>query len=87
MPWRADVPYNELPWLPPRADLETAAILRGLPDARAAVAALDMATRLMPDPQVLVNTIPVLEAKACLLYTSDAADEHRDVWVWGGGGG
>ena len=22
----------------------------------------------------------------CLLYTSDAADEHRDVWVWGGGG-
>ena len=23
---------------------------------------------------------------ACLLYTSDAADEHRDVWVSGGGG-
>ena len=24
---------------------------------------------------------------ACLLYTSDAADEHRDVVVSGGGGG
>ena len=24
---------------------------------------------------------------ACLLYTSDAADEHRDVGVGGGGGG
>ena len=24
---------------------------------------------------------------ACLLYTSDAADEHRDVVVGGGGGG
>mgnify|MGYP001813845029 CR=1 FL=1 len=23
----------------------------------------------------------------CLLYTSDAADEHRDVLGWGGGGG
>ena len=23
----------------------------------------------------------------CLLYTSDAADEHRDVWVEVGGGG
>ena len=27
------------------------------------------------------KTIYSLSSKICLLYTSDAADEHRDVWV------
>ena len=61
--WQPDRPYNTLPALPPNTDLETRAILKQCIPARAALAELKQATLLIPNPTVLINTIPLLEAK------------------------
>lgn len=57
-------PYNDLPSLPPQADLETRAVLKACVAAQAAVAELKAAGRLIPNQAVLINTIPLLEAQA-----------------------
>lgn len=64
MSWQPDEPYNELPLLPPDAPIESVAVLKAAIEARAQVAALDQATRRMPNPAVLLNAIPILEAQA-----------------------
>ena len=56
-------PYNGLPRLPPDIDLETKAVMRRCVAARAAIAELRLAGQLIPDQSVLINTIPLLEAK------------------------
>lgn len=56
--------YNDLPQLPPPADLESRAVLKACIKARAAVAELKQARRLLPNQAVLINTIPLLEAQA-----------------------
>lgn len=56
-------PYNDLPELPPPVELETKAILKACVRSRTAVAELKLAGRLIPDQSVLLNTIPLLEAK------------------------
>jgi Fic family protein len=58
-----NTPYNTLPLLPPGQDLETKAVLKRCVTARAAVAELRRAGELIPDQSVLINTIPLLEAK------------------------
>lgn len=57
-------PYNELPVLPPAVELESRAVLKACIVARAAVAELKAAGRLIPNQAVLVNSIPLLEAQA-----------------------
>jgi Fic family protein len=57
-------PYNSLPPLPPKADIESRAILRACIDARAALAALKQAGGLIPNQTVLINTLPLMEAQA-----------------------
>lgn len=64
MAWDPETPYNELPWLPPARDVETKPVLRACINARAALAELNAATGLLPNPGVLINTIPLLEARA-----------------------
>lgn len=64
MSWRPDEPYNALPALPPAVDVETKRVLKATVAARAALAALDQAARSLPDPTVLINVIPLLEAQA-----------------------
>ena len=56
-------PYNALPLLPPKVDLESKAILKKCISARTALAELRLAGGLIPDPSVLVHAIPNLEAK------------------------
>lgn len=56
-------PYNDLPGLPPDTDLETKVVLKRCVTARTALAELRRAGELIPDQSVLVNTIPLLEAK------------------------
>ena len=57
-------PFNDLPALPPAVDLESRAVLKACISARAAVAELKAAGRLIPNQGVLVNSIPLLEAQA-----------------------
>ncbi|NQW68834.1 MAG: Fic family protein [Betaproteobacteria bacterium] len=57
-------PYNELPLLPPKADIESKAILKACIEARAALGGLKIAGDLIPNQGVLINTIPLLEAQA-----------------------
>lgn len=57
-------PYNHLPRLPPHGDVETRDILRACIEARAAIAELKQAGHLVPNPSILINTLPVLEARA-----------------------
>lgn len=64
MTWRSDEPYNALPELPPAVPIETNAVLKAAIEARSALAALDQAARRMPNPAVLLNSIPLLEAQA-----------------------
>lgn len=64
MTFRADRPYNDLPPLPPKADLETKAVLKACIEARAALAELRVCGRLIPNQAVLINSIPILEAQA-----------------------
>jgi Fic family protein len=62
--WHPDRPYDGLPALPPAADLETKVVLKQCVAARAALAELKQASELIPNPAMLINTLPVLEARA-----------------------
>jgi Fic family protein len=56
--------YNDLPLLPPDADVESRTVLKACIEARAALAGLKQAGSLLPNQAVLINTIPLLEAQA-----------------------
>ncbi|MDO9382282.1 MAG: Fic family protein [Hyphomicrobiaceae bacterium] len=56
-------PFNRLPKLPPTVDLETRAILKKCVPVHAALAALRERGRQIPDQTVLINAIPLMEAK------------------------
>ena len=62
-PWRPELPHNQLPALPPARDLESRAVLKACIEARAALAELKQAAELIPNQAMLINTIPLLEAK------------------------
>ena len=64
MTWQAEHPYNQLPTLPPSLDaIETRAVLKACIPARAAVAELKKAGELIPNQSMLINLLPLLEAK------------------------
>lgn len=56
-------PYNDLPPLPPEADIESKTILKKCVTARAALAELKQVGGFIPNQVVLINTIPILEAR------------------------
>ena len=79
--WKPDRPYNELPTLPPKAEIETRAVLKACITARAALAELKQAGELIPNQGVLVNTLPLLEARASseienIVTTTDKLFQH-----------
>jgi len=70
-------PYNELPPLPPSVDVETKPVLRRCISATRALAELKGAGDLIPNQAILINAIPLQEAKASsevenILTTGDA---------------
>jgi Fic family protein len=79
------LPYNELPPLPPPLELiETRAILKQCIAARVALAELKQAAELIPNSTVLVNALPLLEARASseienIVTTTDKLFEFADV--------
>lgn len=56
-------PFNDLPLLPPKVDLETPTILKACIPARTALAELKQAGELLPNQSLLINTLPLMEAK------------------------
>ncbi len=64
MPFDPAKPYDSLPPLPPRADIESRVILKTCIDVRTALAELKQAGNLLPNPTILINTIPLLEARS-----------------------
>ena len=62
--WQADRPYNDLPRLPPQANIETRAVLKQCITARAALGELKQAALRIPNQAMLINTLPLLEARA-----------------------
>jgi len=63
MSFNPQQPYNDLPALPPRADVETKAVLKQCVAASRALAELKGAGGLIPDQAILINAIPLQEAK------------------------
>lgn len=62
--WDPGRAHNDLPPLPPAVDLESKGVLKACIAARAALAELKQAVQLIPNPAMLINTLPVLEARA-----------------------
>jgi len=63
MAFRNNEPYNDLPLLPPRAHLETLRVMRRCVSASRALAELKGAGNLIPNQAILINAIPLQEAK------------------------
>lgn len=63
MPFDRLQPYNDLPLLPPVAELESKAVLKQVIAARAALAELKGAAQLLPNQGVLIQAIGLQEAK------------------------
>lgn len=58
------IPYNDLPLLPPKADIETKEILRKTISAGRALAQLNGTLMNLPNPTLFLDTIYLQEAKA-----------------------
>ncbi len=81
--WNPDRPFNDLPLLPPVVDLESKAVLKRCVTARAALAGLKQAAELIPNQSMLINTLPLLEARASseienIVTTADRLFRHLD---------
>jgi len=79
------LPYNALPELPPAVDtIETTEILKSCIKSRVALAELKQAAELIPNSAVLVNALPLLEARASseienIVTTTDKLFEYVDI--------
>lgn len=59
-----DIPYSELPLLPPNIDLETKEILKAAISANKALAELKGAAKTIPNQSILISTLPLKEARS-----------------------
>jgi Fic family protein len=80
--WHPEQPYNDLPLLPPPVEIvETRAVLKQCIAARAALGELKQAAELIPNQAMLINTLPLLEARASseienIVTTTDELFRH-----------
>jgi Fic family protein len=83
--FKASLPYNELSDLPPPLEqIESTQILKRCIKARVALAELKQAAELIPNSAVLVNALPLLEARASseienIVTTTDKLFEFADI--------
>ena len=83
--FNASSPFNDLPELPPPLEqIETTEILKRCIEARVALAELKQAAELIPNSSVLVNALPLLEARASseienIVTTTDKLFEFADI--------
>ena len=67
--------------MPPIAELEPKVVLKQCITARAALVVLKQVAELIPKPSMLINTLPLLEARAssefeCIVTTTDKLFQH-----------
>ncbi len=63
MHFSPEKPFNQLPDLPPKAELETPRVLKATTRASRALAELKGRTHSIPNPTILLNTLALQEAK------------------------
>lgn len=84
MSWDPQTPWNALPILPPDLEyIETRNVLKACIGARTALAELKTAGELLPDQNLLINILPLLEAKDSsrienIVTTSDRLFQFAD---------
>lgn len=83
MRFAANLPFNQLPDLPPNQDIETKSILKKCILARAALAEVYKAAEMLPNQNILINTLPLLEAQASseienIVTTTDKLFQYAD---------
>lgn len=84
MSWHPETPYNALPLIPPDLEhIETRNVLKACISARAAIAELKTSGELIPDQGLLINILPMLEAKDSsrienIVTTSDRLFQYAD---------
>jgi Fic family protein len=82
--WSPEVPFNDLPPLPPAGlDLEPKPVLKATVGARTALASLAQAGQLLPNPNILIHAVPLLEAQASseienIVTTADELFKYAD---------
>lgn len=59
-----EIPYNNLPLLPPKIDLETKEILKAAISANKALAELKGVANTIPNQSILISTLPLQEARS-----------------------
>jgi Fic family protein len=79
--WKPDQPYNDLPRLPPAVELDTKTVLKQCIKSNIALAELKQAAELIPNQAMLINTLPLLEARASseienIVTTTDKLFQH-----------
>jgi Fic family protein len=79
--WKPDQPYNDLPPLPPGTELETKTVLKQCIKSNTALAELKQVAELIPNQAMLINTLPLLEARASseienIVTTADKLFQH-----------
>jgi Fic family protein len=77
MDFNPAIPYNDLPPLPPKAELETRAVLKKVAQAGRSLAELKGLGSTIPNQSILVNSLVLREAKASseienIITTNDA---------------
>lgn len=82
--WAPNQPYDALPSLPPDGDLESKPVLKQCITARTALAELKGAAELLPNQAMLINTLPLLEARASseienIVTTTDRLFQFRSL--------
>lgn len=81
--WDPTRPFQDLPPLPPLQNVETLSVLRKTIEARATLAAMDQAAQRLPNPEILLSTLTVLEAQASseienVVTTTDELFRHLE---------
>ncbi|MEA1886561.1 MAG: Fic/DOC family N-terminal domain-containing protein [Bacteroidota bacterium] len=64
MAFKPEKPYNDLPLLPPQAEIESAVILKKTITASRALSELKGAITNLPNPTLFIDTIHLQEAQA-----------------------
>ncbi len=64
MSWNPEQPYDDLPLLPPEIELETPRVLKQCIRSRTALAELNHSADFLPNQNLLINIMPLLEAQA-----------------------